>query len=247
MEELMHKHSIVRVGIAAAALALAGLPASAQAVSALAQLQAQAGPSYTPAAAPAPVAAPVVVPYGGYQQQNQAWDELVRPLGYYAQQQDSLDRAFASWSAKIQARTLPGNTLWGKDIVERNAFKLEIGQWALTLQAEQRNKAAAYALAWRLYCRGESARLDPQGQALAKSYLQRLTAPEKDVNPVVSKLVSMRQGAPGLIPGMMDSSIAQGLDWTIAADRDIRRITGWIRIVTAPQPQPQPQAQPAAK
>ena len=231
---------------AVSVLVLSAVSASAQ-TPALAELAAASGQSFTNYAAPAtPAAAPIDVPPGGYDGQNRAWNELVRPLVAYAQQQDALDRAFDNQTRTLLGRTTPGLTMWGKDIADRLSLKGQINNFADTIQTEQRNKTAAYGLAWRLYSLNEITRLDAQGQTLVSNALQRLVALEKDASPAIQKLASLRSGQPGVIAGMMDSSISSGLDAATLGDREVRRYTNGIRTIIAPRPAPAPAPAPSA-
>jgi hypothetical protein len=208
---------------------------SAQEPSALAQLAA-AGGGPLPAAPPSAPSQPV--PAGGFETQNKAWDELVRPLAAFSARLDAIDREFDSTSRSLLASSAPGLSMWGKDIADRTALKGRINIAVDDLRAEQRIREGAYAIAWRLYGNGELSRLDEQGRTLAAAHLRRLTAPEKRLDALVEKLRSFRSGQSGLIARGVDGAISSGLDSMLAADAQIRRYADATRRLLPPAPAP---------
>jgi hypothetical protein len=233
MEKLMKSLIAVSFCLSLAVSAVAQPPA-------MTQLGVQFG---APAAFPAPAVqgTPVVVPPGGFEQQNRAWDELVRPLESWAKTMDWLDKDANAQASAILAAENPGSTLWGKDIAGRVSMKTRIGALSVNLQQELRLRQNAYAIAWRLYQGGEIARLDAQGQALAAKHLQRLVAPEKDLTQVNQRLQSMRSGKGDLLSRGMDSSIVSGLDSWARSDYEIRRYAHATRQLIGAEAKPQPQ------
>lgn len=225
-----------KIAVLALAVLSSAVPSSAQSP-AFAQLQRAAGAS--PAVSAAAPASGVPLPPHGNQEQLRAWDELVRPLAYWAAQMDPIERAFAAEEYAFKRMPSPGSSLWGKDIVGRLDLKGHIATLTANRRAELRARQAAHAIAWRLYARGEISRLDEQGRALAEKHLERLLSPERDLSLVIEKLRSFRQGEPGMISRSLDASIATGLDDLALSAAHIRAYIDATRVIMAP-PAPAP-------